>query len=70
MHVQDGDSTQMSQFGFETNVFQMFTDVRVQKLAFKAYTFFGNSKVYTILLKNSQNTPENICIKKKSNLTF
>lgn len=34
----------------------MFTDVRVQKLTFKAYTFFGGSKVYTVLLKNSQKT--------------
>lgn len=42
----------MSQFGFETNEFQMFTDVRVQKLTFKAHTFFGSSKEYTGLLKN------------------
>lgn len=46
----------------------MFTDVRVQKLTFKAYTFFGSSKVYTLLLKNSLNTPENICIKKEKQL--
>ena len=43
----------------------MFTDVRVQKLTFKTYTFFGSGKVYTVVSKNSQNTPENICIEGK-----
>ena len=50
----------------------MFTDVRVQKLKFKTYTFSGSSKVYIVFFKNSQNPSENVCVKsrKKVNLTL
>lgn len=53
IHFQDVNSTLILQLDFETNLFQMFTDVRVQKLKFKTNTFSGNSKVYTVYLKNS-----------------
>lgn len=43
----------------------MFTDVRVQKLKFKTYTFSGSSKVYIVFLKNSQNPSENVCVKSR-----
>lgn len=53
IYFQDVNSTLILQLDFETNLFQMFTDVRVQKLKFKTNTFSGNSKVYTVYLKNS-----------------